>query len=142
MKKSCESAIGERVSLTMNREQARVVERACELLACLNVGQFNIITEMLMDSRRGMDDYCWRRDMAKELFNLAALSIFGEEMYGQPNLPEKNAEHERAWLIYTTLRHARSWHDHPDGGYTVNLDPPLPTGEYMPKCEITKEGSV
>ena len=56
----------ERVTLTMNREQARVVERACELLACLNVGQFNIITEMLMDSRRGMDDYCWRRDMAKE----------------------------------------------------------------------------
>ena len=60
--KPCEEApSNERVTLTLTREHARVVERACELFARLNIGQFNIVTEMLMDFRHGMDDYCWRR---------------------------------------------------------------------------------
>lgn len=134
-----EKPSNERVTLTLTREQALTVEKACELLARLNIGQFKTVTEMLLDFRRGVDDYCHRRDMANDLLDLAAITIFGRGAYGQPDIKEKSVEHERAWLVYATLRHARSWHDHPEGGYTVNFDKPLPTGEYTPKCEITKE---
>lgn len=128
----------ERVTLTLTREQALVVERACELLARLHIGQFRTVTEMLLDFQRDMDDYCQRRDMANTLLYHAAIAIFGRNVFGQPDIEKKSLEHERAWLIYTTLRHARSWHDHPEGGYTVNFDKPLPIGEYMPKCTITE----
>lgn len=133
-----EVQFAERVTLTLTREQALVAERACELLARLHIGQFNTVTEMLLDSRRDMDDYCRRRDMANTLLYQAALAVFGRNVFGQPDIERKSLEHERAWLIYTTLRHARSWHDHPEGGYTVNFDKPLPIGEYMPKCTITE----
>lgn len=134
-----ETPSNERVTLTLTRNQALIVEQACELLARLHIGQFNTVTEMLLDIRRGMADYCLRRDMANDLLKMAAITIFGKGAYGQPDVKEKSVEHERAWLVYTTLRHARSWHDNPAGGFTVNYDEPMSIGEYMPKCIIAKD---
>lgn len=125
--------------LTLSPEQALVVERACELLARVHIGQFRTVTEMLLDFQRDMDDYCQRRDMANTLLYQAAIAIFGRNVFGQPDIEKKSLEHERAWLIYTTLRHARSWHDNPEGAKTwsVCYDKPMPYGiEPMPKCEV------
>lgn len=49
-----------RVILEMTREQAQIVERACELLARLRLGQFEHITEACLDF--GSAEYCKRRD--------------------------------------------------------------------------------
>ena len=132
----------ERYILTLTPEQEIIVEQALELFARLHIGQFKTVTEMLLDFRRGMEDYCLRRDMANDLLNLAAITIFGRDTYGQLEIKERSKEHECAWLVYTALRHARSWHDHPKGGYTVNFDKPCSTGEPMPRCKIEKGENI
>lgn len=129
----------ERVTLTLTREQAFVVERACELLARLHIGQFHIVSELLLNFNLGVDEYCRRRDMANDLLKLAAMTIFGRGEYNQPKIEEKSIEHERAWLVYSTLRYTRSWYDNPEGGLTVNYDKPLSIGEFMPKCKIAED---
>lgn len=130
----------EQCVLTLTREQALVVENACEMLARLHLGQFHFITERLFKYNGNMNEYCSRRDMANDLLKLASFEIFGRGAYNSPKISEKSDECERAWLVYTTLRHARSWHDNPNGGVTVNFDEPLPfNGEPMPDCKIVTE---
>ena len=53
----------ERVIVEMTREQARIVERACELLARLRLGQFEYIIEACLDY--GSENYCKRRDYVR-----------------------------------------------------------------------------
>ena len=123
--------------LTLSPEQALVVEQACELYARLNIGQFETITEKLLDDYSA-SDYGRRRDAANSLFRAAAEVIFGRDPHGQLNV-SKGAQHKRAWAVYTTLRHRRAWHDNPEGAKTwsVCYDDPMPYGiEPMPKCEV------
>lgn len=130
-----------RYILALTPEQTMIVEQACELLARLHIGQFERITEMLLDFRRGMEDYCHRRDMANDLLRLAALTIFGRDNYNHPDIHAQSEEHKRAWMIYSVLRYTRSWHENPNGGYTVNFDKPMNLigDEPMPRCVIRKE---
>lgn len=134
----------ERYILTLTPKQAIIVEQALELLARLHIGQFECITEMLLDVLRDADGYYRRRDMANDLLRLAAIEIFGRSAYNSPDIKERDETHERAWLIYSTLRYTRSWHKNPKGGITVNYDKPLNLiGDPIPKCQIvTKADSV
>lgn len=129
----------ERYVLTLTPEQEYIVEQALELLARLHIGQFESIAELLCDPRD--KDYCKRRDLARDLFRLAAIVVFGRSAYNYPDVKEKSKEHEQAWTIYSVLRYTRSWHENPRGGITVNYDEPLNlAGEPMPKCKVvTKE---
>ena len=65
----------ERVVLEMTREQAQIVERACELLARLHLGQFEHIIEACLDF--GSEDYCKRRDYVRPFLEAAAKVIYG-----------------------------------------------------------------
>lgn len=133
----------ERYILTLTPEQEIIVEQALELLARLHIGQFERITEQLLDLRLDVDDYYKRREMANDLLRLAAIEIFGRSAYNGPDIKERGEIHERAWLIYSTLRYTRSWHENPKGGITVNYDKPMNlTGGPLPKCIITKEDSI
>lgn len=123
------------VHLTLTPEQAMMVEKACELYARLKIGQFNRITEMMLDVRN-VDEYCKRRNDADDLLRVVACIIFGRNQYNQPDC-KKDSEHHRAWNIYAALRYKRCWHDNPDGGIGVCFDEPYPWGgEPVPKCEI------
>lgn len=128
-----------KVVLELTREQAMTVERACELYARLKIGQFDRITENFLDFGLDVDEYCERRDTANDLLKVAASVIYGRSYYGRPEL--KDIEHKRAWEIYATLRHARSWHDNPNGDHmSCYYDEVRPeSGDPLPKCEI-KEG--
>lgn len=129
----------ERYVLTLTSEQEYIVEQALELLARLHIGQFERVAELLCDPRD--IDYCKRRDLARDLLRLAAIVVFGRNACNYPDINGKSEEHERAWTIYSVLRHARSWHENPEGGFTVNYDEPLNlTGGPMPKCEIIQNG--
>ena len=129
----------ERVTIIVTREQAMVMERALELYARMHIGQTEDIPYLMMDFR--CKDFAQRRALANDAFELGMKIMHGENCYGRVDITEKNVEHKRAWLLYTTLRHARSWHDNPKGDHwSVCYDPPMPEidCEYMPKCVITE----
>ncbi len=129
----------ERYLLTLTSKQEYIVEQALELLARLHIGQFERVAELLCDPRD--KDYCKRRDLARDLLRLVAIVVFGRSACNYPDIKEKSKEHESAWTIYSVLRYTRSWHENPEGGFTVNYDEPINlAGGPMPKCKVvTKE---
>ena len=133
------------VVLEMTRDQALLVENACELLARLHIGQFKTVTDMVLPIH-GMeiDDYCRRRDNANDALMLAAKIIFGRNCYDQPDVEKKDEEHNRAWNVYQVLRYTRSWHDYPDGvHWSVCFDQPMKLlNEPLPKCEIVERNAT
>ena len=132
-----------KVIVELTREQAYAVMNATELLARLEIGQFEEITWKMIDRFEGKDKdgnittFDGRsRDLANAYLKSACLAIFGANEYGWPNVGEKSITHERCWAVYETIRHALAWHDHPEGGYTVDFQKPLGYGETMPKCKV------
>lgn len=131
----CESG-KETYVLTLTREQAQTAQNALELYARLKIGQFDRITDLMLDIN-GIDDYCQRRDLASDLLKIVACIIFGKNTYGQPDA-KKDALHHRAWNIYATLRYHMAWHDDPGGNtWSVAFDKPYPYGgESIPGCRV------
>lgn len=136
--------MSEKIIVELTREQAQAVMDATELLARLEIGQFNEITWKMLNRFEGKDRDGKRtfdsrsRDLADAYLKSACLAIFGVRD-GWPDIGEASIQHKRCWAVYATIRHALAWHDHPEGGDTVNFDKPMGYGEQMPKCEI-KEG--
>lgn len=136
----------ERVFLEMSREAAMVAESALELFARLKLGQFREITWKIMPDplrENNFDEWIRERDFANELLEMAARHVFGVNNYNQPDVQSRDEEEMRAWELYTTLRHARAWHDYPpeegDTSYHWNVmydEPMSQSGDRMPKCEI------
>lgn len=130
----------ERVTLEMSREQAMIVERACELFARLEIGQFKEITSQLTERIWVYEDDQERRHIADDLLDLTAKVIFGRNAWDMPAVGQKSKDHMRAWEVYTTLRYTRSCHDYPDEigkSWSVCFDPPMSeSGDGVPKCEI------
>lgn len=133
----------EKVVLEMSREQAMIVERACELFARLEIGQFKEIAWQLIDRIWEHDDNQERRALADDLLETTSKVIFGRNAWNMPDVGEKSIEHMRAWEVYTTLRYVRCCHDHPEEigkSWSVCFDPPMSeSGDGVPKCEIKEE---
>jgi len=131
-----EPADSEKYVLTLTRDQAITAKNALELYARLKIGQFERITDLMLDIK-GIDDYCQRRDLANDLLKIVACIIFGKNEYGQPDA-KKDALHHRAWNIYATLRYHMAWHDDPGGNtWSVAFDKPYPYGgESIPGCRV------
>lgn len=125
----------EKYMLTLTRDQAEVVKNALELFARLKIGQFNRITEMMLNVR-DVDDFCKRRDEADRLLKSAACFIYGSNPYGQPDVKQDDLYH-RAWSIYEIIRYTMAWYDNPDGGFGCCFDEPMPYGdEPRPECGV------
>lgn len=134
--------MSETITLTMTREQARAVMNATELLARLEIGQFKEITWKMIDrfiTDDGKKFDSTRRDAADELLEQACRTVFGVNQYNRPDVREKSMQHQRCWAVYATIRYALAWHDHPEGGVTVDFQEPLGIGETMPKCKVVDE---
>ena len=127
----------EKITLELTREQAQAVMDATELLARLEIGQFKEICWKMLNRFNGADGFdSKRRDRAEEYLDAACHEVFGVNEYGRPNIDKKSIRHQRCWAVYATIRHALAWHDHPEGGVTVNFDKPMGYGETMPKCRV------
>ena len=136
--------MSEKITLEMTREQARAVMNATELPARLEIGQFNRITEQMMDRFISDDDKFdgTRRDIVNGLLKQACRTMFGVDAYGWPDVGEKSLTHERCWAVYATIRHALAWHDQPEGNpWSVAFDKPMGYGEKMPVCRIEEDGT-
>ncbi len=129
--------MAEKYILELSREQAIMVKDACELFARLKIGQFDRITELMLDVRN-VDEYCKRRDDLNDLLKVAACIIFGRNEYGLPDCKQDEL-HFRAWNIYAAIRYKMAWHDNPEGGWSVCYDKPRPWGdESVPECTIVE----
>lgn len=129
--------MAEKIIVEMTREQAQAVMAATELLARLEIGQFEEICWKMLDKFNGEDGFdSDRRDRAEQYLDAACQEVFGVNQYGRPNIEKKSMQHQRCWAVYATIRHALAWHDHPEGGMTVNFDKPMGYGEPLPKCEV------
>jgi hypothetical protein len=137
--------MNEKITLELTREQARAVMDATELLARLEIGQFEEITWKMIDrfeekSRDGKPIFDDRsRDLANAYLKSACLAIFGVNTYGWPDVGEKSIQHQRCWAVYAAIRYALAWYDHPEGGDTVDFGEPLGYGEPLPKCKVEDE---
>ena len=133
--------MSEKITIEMTREQANAVMMATDLLARLEIGQFKEVSWKMLGhfvDENGHFDGA-RRDRADELLEQVARTVFGVNMYGWPDVKEKSILHERCWAVYATIRYVLAWHDHPEGGPTVNFHKPMGYGEKMPKCMIGED---
>lgn len=136
--------------LELTPEQSRAIQRACEFYARMRFGQFQEVTWQLMNFRD--DDFCERRDKAEDLLFEARKFIYPElETRGHSYGVGRDYEADSAWEVYEALRYEMAWHEHPEGGITVNFDQPMRfAGAGVPKCfvkeqnelEVEKDGSA
>lgn len=122
--------------LTLTPEQESIIERACEFYSRIIMGQFSEITwEIFCHSSQGDETYWNRRDQFDKVMSSAYRIAY-------PNGPHELDKYESerrgvAWNTYQSLRFVRSWHDHPEGGLTVNFNEPFDIdGCGIPKCEV------
>jgi len=125
--------------LTLTHEQAQVVLDALELYARLRIGQFEHITEKLLDTPN-VDEYCQRRDCANNLLRIVAEVIFDRDSRGFLDCCP-DVQHRQLWGIYVALRFQMAWYDHPAGGAGVDFYPPMSlSGEPVPPCQVFRNG--
>lgn len=133
--------MSEKIVVELTREQAQAVMDATELLARLEIGQFEEITWKMLDRFRSkdkdgkptFDDQS--RELANAYLKSACLAVFGVKN-GWPDVGDKSIQHQRCWAVYSTIRHALAWHDHPEGGEGVSFYEPMGYGEPLPKCRV------
>lgn len=124
-----------KVVLELTPDQARTAMDALELYARLRIGQFERITDSVLDFKN-IEDYCMRRDAANDLMKVLKRIIYGKDGLGIPVI-KKDELHYRAWNIYAAIRYHVAWHEHPEGGFGVHFDKPYPYGEEpVPECRI------
>lgn len=127
--------------LTLTTEQLLTVSKACEFYSRVMMGQFGEIAFETMMQSIDRDDYCERREAMEDLLFQARKIAFPDlvgrgHSYGIGH----NQSADRAWNAYQALRYARAWHEHPEGGGTVDFHPPYPAGgESIPKCKVCEE---
>lgn len=126
--------------LTLTPEQHRIVERACEFYARVMMGQFGEISYETMLRRVSREDFSTSRDMMDDLLFHARKIAFPElQGRGHSLGIGHDAKADRAFNVYEVLRHARAWHEHPEGGVIVDFNEPMPlNGEPLPKCEVRR----
>ena len=136
--------MSEKYILTMDRETAQIVRRACEFYSRAVCGQ---IDEILLEainvwSEREMDDtyFAIREQLEDSLKRVKALlfpELPADAHYGVGH--HRNAD--LAWNTNQVLRHGIAWHDNPKGGYSVDYDKPVScSGTALPSLVIEEKG--
>lgn len=89
------------------------------------------------ENSKKFDAWMERREICRAyLDNMERIVFAGCYRYrGSMNPVSLTAQ--EAGDIWKVLRHARSWHENPEGGFGVNFDQPFKMGpEPLPKCEV------
>lgn len=127
--------------LSMTKDQARAVSRACELYARLLNGQLDELNiDLLLHESK--DDICGRREAAMYLL-LKLKEIYFPELHGHGHSYGigHDAVSDRVWSTYMAIRHCMAWHEHPEGGIGCQFDRPFSLGnEPVPECIVKNKG--
>lgn len=135
-----------KVTLELNKRQAGIVMVACEEYLRLRMGQcWDLADDLALagyvydkndpENETKFYAYIDRRDKMKtELEN--AIRAAWPDGYVQARSPEGDI----AGDVWTSIRHAIAYHDHPEGGDSVNFHPLIQMGsEPLPKVSISEE---
>ena len=130
---------GDEYVLHMNAETARIVSRACELYARLRCGQFEELQHLTVWPQGEKDtSFGERIQKCRESLEFAKKAAFPElngpgHSYGVGHFRDSDT----AWNVYQAVRYIMAWHEHPEGGYTVNFREPMKYSDApMPRCEV------
>ena len=123
--------------LEMNEDQAQILTDALEFYARMSIGQWNELAELVLNLDD--DEYVDKeRKMVNRLMKLRYIAF--------PDLPIDASYSVTskplaclAWELYTVVRHRIAWTNHPEGGMTVNFDPPISfTGVPLAECKAVE----
>jgi len=123
--------------LELTESQEAVLQLALDLYGRIGMGQLHEILHHI-DSPTVEA----REDAEKIISQLKGMlmGLHGHSHYGISS--DKMAKRFKMALeMHDCLRSARAWHDHPEGGITVDFDPPMNySGEPLPEVNIKEEG--
>lgn len=135
----------EQYVLTLNREQAEVVSRACDLLSRLHIGQYReLFWEFLSicaNAQFDVDKIISNKEKIE--FMLDELrSIAFPDRIGNPHFDSVIANvpiADNGYNIHQVLRYAMAYYDQPEGGDTVDFHTPIQLGAAeLPECKVTQ----
>ena len=132
--------------LEMTEEQARSMIGALDLAIRIKLGQWGeLIEHCMVWEPSKTDEYCRRRDEA-EVVLLKARNIVMPELMDMNSLHGSHGvysgeERERLYNLLLAVRSCIAWHNHPEGGYTVDFRKPMDIyeREEMPRCEVVDD---
>ena len=102
----------------VNEKQMKIIIRALDLYSRLMMGQVKELSD-LWDKREPVV-FEALRFLKKAVFpELSLDSYYGITSMAIPEEPKISFE------MLRVMEHALSWHKHPEGGITVNFDPPM-----------------
>lgn len=122
-----------KVLLELNENQAKIVEVALDIYLRLHLCQFDMIRYIHFDKNFDGTIFEYAADLMKysihpELAKNASYGIYSKEVSDNARI---------AWDIHQVLRYKVSWKKNPNGGITVNFDPPMVSSkEPLPKVTI------
>lgn len=136
---------GDEYVLHMDKETAAIVALACEFYCRVRMGQFNEIRHLTVwPTEPGDPTFCDRIascETALAEARKAAFPELGSNMgasYGVGHFRDADT----AWNVYQAVRYVKAWHEHPEGGTTVNFHEPMKFSDApMPRCEI-RDGNM
>lgn len=122
-------------TLTVDDAQVRTILHALDLYSRVGCGQFDEIRRIFQfDPRTRVSVDPREIDRALEIVKQQLLPLERGTSYGIccRDVPQ---EYRMAYDILQVLRHCKAWHEHPEGGVTVNFHQPMQTGDH-PFCKV------
>lgn len=130
---------GDEYVLHMDAETACIVGLACEFFARVRMGQFEEIRHLTVWPRCKDDKtFSERLQKCSDHLEFAKKAAFPElngpgHSYGVGHFRDADT----AWNVHQVVRYIIAWHEHPEGGSTVNFREPMRFSDApMPRCEI------
>ena len=131
-----------RYTLELNEEQASTLQAALEFFARMRIGQWEELPRACLDIND--ERYAEKADFMK-MHLLSARRICFPELsntFGHSYGIGKFEDADRAWEIYTSIRHCVAWAHNPKGGLAVCYDKPFSLrGNELAKCTVKDERS-
>ena len=134
--------------LEMTEEQARGTVAALDLAMRIRLGQFGEIVEQCMELEPDKTDEWRERREKAEAILLQARDIIMPDLRDMHSLAGgygvyAKEETERLYNVLLAVRSCLAYHEHPEGGDTVNFREPMAIyiNEEMPKCEVVEDAT-
>lgn len=140
--------------LEMTPETARIITKACELYARTIFGQVETVVDTIaegipLDRMPPHGDVAFGHEWDEWLKRREEARIIADQIKRilMPEIPVNGSygvghhrEADIAWEAYEVLRYTMAWHNHPEGGVTVNFYEPMKlTDEPLPKCRVEEK---
>lgn len=126
-----------KVTLELSEKQAGIVEEALEFYSRIHMGQFEELGNFFHKRNYNRDEF---RHLTDQLRRCVFPELQRNAYYGICDKKHLSDNARIAWDIQQVIRHGVSWKRYPNGGITVNFDPPMRTSESEGLPKVVVEG--